>query len=96
MSSQYRRELLIGPDISGSVRQSVERVELAVDQATDSHSHPEEEICYALSGRGMLYGGGEPVYIDQNVAVYLAPGLEHWVENTGESPLRFVSLLCGV
>jgi len=70
-----------------------EVVELGVDETSPPETHAEEEILYVICGRGVLTGGGEPVDVQQEMGVYLAPNLKHFVTNTGEGPLRYLSMM---
>jgi len=89
-----QREPLIGPDVQKNCEKTIyEVIELDVDEATHPETHSNEEILYVICGRGILTGGGEPVDIQQDMSIYLAPNLEHAVRNIGESHLRYLSMM---
>ncbi|MBI4551694.1 MAG: cupin domain-containing protein [Candidatus Latescibacteria bacterium] len=90
------RTTLISQDLTRSVRMKMELVVLGIGERTASERHAEEEICYVLTGRGMLVGDGEPVAVNQDCSVYMAPNLEHFLYNTGDSEFRYLSLMSTV
>ncbi|MGI6575325.1 MAG: cupin domain-containing protein [bacterium] len=59
----------------------------------DAHVHAaEEEIIYILSGKGIMEMDGEIINLLPGVAVYMPPGKEHRVENTGDETLKLITL----
>ena len=49
-----------------------------------------EEIYYFLQGQGHMQIGSEAVPISAGDAVLVPAGVEHGVDNTGSTPLKFV------
>lgn len=56
-----------------------------------AHVHPaEEEILYILSGEGEMFFDGRPEPIRPGTCIYVPPGVEHSIRNTGDEVLRIV------
>ena len=91
----------IGPDAPGSRRTRLNDVESAVSTAmievapgghTLQHSHPHEQTMFILEGAGEARDGSGNAPISPGVFIYVRPGEPHVVYNTGEKPLRFLSI----
>jgi len=50
----------------------------------------EEQIYFILDGRGRLSYGGRSAEVKRHDYMYLKPGIEHEVSNTGPDPLRLL------
>jgi len=62
-------------------------------QGVPLHFHNDlEEIYYILSGYGMMTIGDEKQEISRNDVVYIPTTAQHTLTNTGNVPLRFVTL----
>jgi quercetin dioxygenase-like cupin family protein len=54
------------------------------------HTHAvEEEILYVVEGRGSLVCDGEPRSLEPGAYVFIPPGVEHFVRNGGDEPIKF-------
>lgn len=54
------------------------------------HRHTtEEEVLYVASGRGALVCDGDPLQLKPGSFVFIPPGVEHFVRNDGDEPLKF-------
>jgi mannose-6-phosphate isomerase-like protein (cupin superfamily) len=54
-----------------------------------AHVHlQEEEILYVLSGSGEFYFDGLAEPVEPGTCVYVAPGIEHSINNTSDEVLR--------
>jgi len=54
------------------------------------HTHSvEEEVLYVVSGRGALVCDREPLALEPGSFVFIPPGVEHFVRNDGDEPIRF-------
>jgi quercetin dioxygenase-like cupin family protein len=54
----------------------------------ETHIHPDaEELVVLLRGRGTFYLQGEPHSVQAEDVVYIAPGAEHELRNTGDDLL---------
>ncbi len=55
------------------------------------HVHDsEEEAIYILEGSGRMHVGDRVEEVRPGTAVYVPPGVEHSVENTGAKPIKLV------
>jgi len=62
-------------------------------QGIPLHFHPDlEEIYYILSGYGMMTIGDETKEIERYDVVYIPMTLLHTLNNTGNVPLRFITV----
>jgi mannose-6-phosphate isomerase-like protein (cupin superfamily) len=60
--------------------------------STDAHYHPvSEEIYFILEGEATMHLGERSFTIRPGDAIAIPPGVVHWLNNTGLTPLR---LLC--
>ena len=59
--------------------------------AMDPHTHQtEEEIIFVINGSGEAIVGGSLEPLSPDTAVVFPVGVEHVVNNTGDTPLEFV------
>lgn len=55
-----------------------------------AHAHPQEEVYLILSGRGAMRVGDDARAVQGVTAVYIPPGVEHELRNTGDEELVMV------
>ncbi|MEW6047570.1 MAG: dimethylsulfonioproprionate lyase family protein [Bacillota bacterium] len=55
-----------------------------------AHEHPQEEVYLILSGNGTIRVGHETRTVEGVTAVYIPPGVEHELRNTGETEMIMV------
>ena len=56
-----------------------------------SHAHADaEQLYYVIPGEGTARAEGLPVYVERGTALFIPPGAEHSLENTGDEDLVFV------
>ena len=56
------------------------------------HAHPTNEQVYVIvRGRGVMKVAGEQREVVEGTLVFIPPGTNHAIHNTGEEPLVFVS-----
>jgi quercetin dioxygenase-like cupin family protein len=67
--------------------------EIAEGGHTPRHSHAWEHEMFYHSGRGEVLCDGRWTPVQAGTAVFVPPGAEHQVRNTGEEPLVFVCLV---
>ena len=73
--------------------QAIYDTSLEPGQFIELHFHPDlEEIYYILSGYGMMTIGDETKEIERYDVVYIPKAAPHTLNNTGNVPLRFVTL----
>jgi len=55
------------------------------------HSHKvQEQVYHVLEGEGVMHVGGEDRVVRKHDFIYLPPGIEHSIENTGLVDLVFI------
>ncbi len=55
------------------------------------HSHKvQEQVYHVLEGEGVMHVGGEDRVVRKHDFIYLPPGVEHSIENTGLVDLVFI------
>ena len=94
-AKKLKAKRLLSAEDSGSKRTSIDKVELAINEALSLDSHPQERLYYFLEGRGIMsvyeeFPMGDVYELSQDAAIYMTPGIKHEIMNTGDSPLRFV------
>jgi quercetin dioxygenase-like cupin family protein len=67
--------------------------EIAPGGHTPLHSHPWEHEMFYHSGRGQVLVDGVPNPVEPGSVVFVPPGAEHQVRNTGAEPLVLVCLV---
>ncbi|MBN1264977.1 MAG: cupin domain-containing protein [Anaerolineales bacterium] len=85
-------KMIISPDHFGPSRYMAFGVaDFPARKHAPGHVHlQEEEILYVLSGHGAIYFNGEPEEIEPGTCIYVPPGIEHSIENVGDSVLKVV------
>lgn len=51
------------------------------------------EIYYILEGKGLMHIENESAEVGLNQAIYIPPNSKQWLENTGDSDLKFLCLV---
>ncbi len=73
---------------------SIARVELAKGKSTLPHRlRTSAQVYYILSGEGILHIEDSTMKIAPGDAIYIAPGLYQWAENTGDTTLTFICVV---
>ncbi len=71
--------------------QSLAEAKVAPGDSTRAHFHRRsEEIYYILHGHGLVTLADETVEVMAGMAITIAPGTPHYVENTGKVDLVFL------
>ncbi|MBW1990287.1 MAG: cupin domain-containing protein [Deltaproteobacteria bacterium] len=60
---------------------------------TPKHSHGWEHEIFIHAGEGHMLLGGETRPVSAGAAVFIPPGMEHQIQNTGRQPLMVVCLV---
>jgi mannose-6-phosphate isomerase-like protein (cupin superfamily) len=70
---------------------SLAEAEISPGSTTKNHLHKRSaEIYYILHGRGIIHLDGEESIVAANDAIYIPPGTEHFIENTGKDDLVII------
>jgi len=84
-------KLLVHPDSVGS-RLIDHRISTYQPRAyVESHTHRiQEQVYHVLDGEGIMYLDGRPQVISKHDVVFIPPGVEHSLHNTGLTQLTFL------
>lgn len=63
-----------------------------VNAYSKPHAHAEGETFFISSGEGTMHIDQEETLVTAGDTIYIPSGSEHWIENTTERPLFFVSV----
>jgi mannose-6-phosphate isomerase-like protein (cupin superfamily) len=67
---------------------------VAIDpgETSTKHSHLEKEIFFVIAGNGVLRIGDDEQPIEYGDTVYVTPGIDHDIVNTGDERLVFLDV----
>jgi len=94
-NKQFAKQIQNGLDLTDEAINitAIYDTSLEPGQCIPSHFHPDlEEIYYILSGYGMMTIGDETKEIERYDVIYISKTSPHTLTNTGNVPLRFVTL----
>ena len=84
--------LLLTEGQFGSKNLAVTWVEGGPGSEQPLHEHADREQCYVIvQGRGLMRTGDEEREVGAGTLVFVPPGTQHAIRNTGRGPLIFVS-----
>ena len=85
---------LVGPDEGGEERFILGVAEFPAGSDPGPHVHEGgTEVIYILAGEGEIRSEGEVHRLERGVAIHIEEGREHRIVNTGDTPLRMITLL---
>ena len=87
------RELLHPSRDPATVRYSLAHAKLLPRTASLPHRLKTSEVYYFISGRGRMHVNGDTNAVGPDQAVYVPPGAEQHVENTGPDDLVFLCIV---
>ena len=87
------RELLHPSRDPATIRYSLAHAKLLPHTSSLPHRLKTSEVYYFISGRGRMHVNGETTAVGPEHAVYIPPGAEQHVENTGTADLVFLCIV---
>ena len=88
-------EKLCNPESTGSERLILVRATMPPGEAHNFHRHPgREEIIYVLEGTAEQWVGREKSLLGPGDVALIPANVPHSTLNVGETPLRFLAILC--
>lgn len=87
------RELLHPDKAALGVRYSLAHATVGPGQKTKPHRLESCEVYYVLTGEGMMHIDRQTFVVGPDCAVYIPSRATQYIENTGESDLRFLCIV---
>jgi len=87
------RELLHPSRDPATIRYSLAHAKLLPRTASLPHHLKTSEVYYFISGRGRMHVNGDTTEVGPDQAVYVPPGAEQNVENSGTDDLVFLCIV---
>lgn len=87
------REIL-HPDKTGvPINYSLAHAKVEVGQKTRPHKLKTSEVYYVIEGQGLMHIGQEAFEVGPDVTVYIPPDSVQYIENIGDSDLKFLCIV---
>jgi mannose-6-phosphate isomerase-like protein (cupin superfamily) len=87
------RELLHPEKADLRIRYSLAYAKVAAGRITKPHRLQASEVYYIIEGSGLMHIGEESVEVGSGCAVYIPPNATQFIENTGQSDLKFLCIV---
>jgi mannose-6-phosphate isomerase-like protein (cupin superfamily) len=87
------RELLHPDKAALNIRYSLAHATVGPGQKTKPHRLESCEVYYVLYGEGMMYIDRETFAVGSGCTVYIPPRAIQYIQNTGDSDLRFLCIV---
>lgn len=87
------RELLHPEKAGVQIRYSLAHAEVRAGQKTIPHKLKSTEVYYITEGHGLMYIDDESSEVGPGCVVYIPPNSIQYIENTGNSDLKFLCIV---
>ncbi len=87
------RELLHPEKADLQIRYSLAYVKVMAGQITKNHRLKTSEVYYIMAGHGLMHIDEESFEVNPGCAVYIPPHSTQYIENTGNSDLKFLCIV---
>ena len=87
------RELLHPEKADLQIRYSLAYVKVMAGQMTKPHKLKSSEVYYIIEGEGLMRINEESFKVNPECAVYVPPHSTQYIENTGNSDLKFLCIV---
>jgi mannose-6-phosphate isomerase-like protein (cupin superfamily) len=87
------RELLHPKKADLQIRYSLAHAKVPAGQTTKPHKLKMSEVYYVIEGRGLMRVDDESCEVGPGCAIYIPPESKQYIENTGNSDLRFLYIV---
>jgi mannose-6-phosphate isomerase-like protein (cupin superfamily) len=87
------RELLHPDKADVSIRYSLAHATVEAGQRTKPHKLTSSEVYYVTAGQGLMHIDQESFEVGPECAVYIPPDAVQYIENTGNSELKFLCIV---
>ena len=86
------RELLHPGKADLQIRYSLAHAKVPPGQTTKPHRLKMSEVYYVIEGHGLMHVDDESCEVGPECAIYIPPGSKQYIENTGNSDLKFLCI----
>jgi len=87
------RELLQPDKAMIRTRYSLAHAKVEVGQKTKPHRLKSSEVYYVTAGQGLMHIDQESFEVGPECAIYIPPNAVQYIENTGNSDLKFLCIV---
>jgi len=87
------QELLHPEKTDLQIRYSLAHAKITAGQKTKPHKLKSSEVYYITAGQGLMHIDEESIEVSPECAVYIPPGAKQYIENTGNSDLKFLCIV---
>ncbi|MCP4258186.1 MAG: cupin domain-containing protein [Planctomycetes bacterium] len=87
------RELLHPEKTGLQIRYSLAHAEVRPGQKTKPHKLKSAEVYYIITGQGLMHIDDQSSEVGPECAVYIPPDSIQYIENTGNSDLKFLCIV---
>jgi mannose-6-phosphate isomerase-like protein (cupin superfamily) len=87
------RELLHPEKADLQIRYSLAYAKVAKGGKTKVHKLKSSEVYYIIAGRGLMHIDEKTFEVGDDVAIYIPPAAEQYIENMGECDLKFLCIV---
>jgi mannose-6-phosphate isomerase-like protein (cupin superfamily) len=87
------RELLHPEKADLQIRYSLAYAKVAKGQKTKLHKLKSSEVYYITAGSGLMHINEKAFEVGADSAIYIPAGARQYIENTGESDLKFLCIV---
>ena len=87
------RELLHPEKTGLQIHYSLAHAEVRAGQKTRAHKLKASEVYYITAGKGLMHIDDESLEVGPECAVYIPPDSMQYIENTGNSDLKFLCIV---
>jgi len=85
----WAKELLTGESV-GTTKTMLAYSVFKPGTGTAARIHEEEELCFILTGKGLIQCEDGDVRVEEEMAIYIPPGVKHGTLNDGHEDLSMV------
>ena len=86
-------ELLHPEKVDFPVHYSLAYAKVEVGKKTKPHKLKSSEVYYVIAGQGLMYIDKESFEVGPECAIYIPPNAVQYIENTGNSDLKFLCIV---
>ncbi len=87
------REILHPEKADVLIRYSLAHAKVEAGQKTKSHKLKSSEVYYITAGKGLMHIDRESFEVGPECAIYIPPDAVQYIENTGNSDLKFLCIV---